>query len=358
MVKQLKAAIIGTGGISPVHNSGYVKSEMAEVYAICDIKPDVLKKKSEMFNVPAERCFANYKDLLKLKEIDCVSVCTPNKLHCEITVAALKAGKHVLCEKPMAMNAAECQKMNDAAKAAGKKLQIGLMQRFRSDATYIKKLLDEGALGNVYYGRCRAIRRRGVPSWGVFGQVDKQGGGGVIDIGVHMMDLTWFLMGRPTPVAISGTTYRTIGNTPGHMGMFGPWDWKTYTVEDFAVGLVRFKNGATMSVECGFIANLDKDSEAIHIVGDKGGAGLNPLSVQLEVGGHLLDCMPNDISTVDLHGRPDSATTNHEKEVFSFCDAIINNKPVYVPGSEIIWVQKMINGLYQSAKLGKEIKIS
>ncbi len=357
MAKKLKAGIIGTGGISTVHNSGYVKSGVADVYAICDIKPDVLKQKAELWKVPAERCFANYHDLLAMPEIDCVSVCTPNLLHCQITVDAFKAGKHVLCEKPMAMNAVEAAKMNAAAKAAGKKLQIGLMQRFRTDANYIRKLREGGHLGNVYYARCQAIRRRGVPSWGVFGQLDKQGGGGVIDIGVHLMDLTWWLMGEPIPASVSGATYRTIGNTPGHAGMFGPWDWKTYTVEDFATGLVRFKNGATMVVECGFIANLDKARESCHIVGDKGGAGLDPLTVQLEVAGHLLDCTPNDIGTVDLHGRSDRSTTNHEKEVYAFCKSIVDRKPVWVPGTEVIWVQKIIDGLYRSAKLGKEVAI-
>ena len=355
--RTLKAGIIGVGGISGVHNSGYVKSSMAEVYALCDIVPETLKKKSEMYNVPRERCFADWRDLLKLDEVDCVSICTPNKLHCEMTLAALKARKHVLCEKPMATTPAECKRMNAAAAKAGRKLQIGLMHRFRSDANYIKKLLDEGVLGNVYFARCQAIRRRGVPSWGVFGQLDKQGGGGLIDIGVHLIDLTWWLMGKPIPVAVSGATYRTIGNTPGHKGQFGPWDWKTYTVEDFASGLVRFKNGATMSIECGFIANLDKAREGLHVVGDKGGAGTNPLSVQLEVAGHIVDCTPNDISTVDLHGRPDAATSNHEKEVYSFCDAILNNKPVYVPGTEVINVQKIINGLYESAARGKEVAI-
>ena len=191
----------------------------------------------------------------------------------------------------------------------------------------------------------------------MFGQLDKQGGGGVIDIGVHMMDLTWWLMGCPRPVAISGATYRTIGNTPGHAGVFGAWDWKTYTVEDFAVGLVRFATGATMSIECGFIANLDKAHEGCHIVGDKGGAGIDPLSVQLEVAGHLLDCTPNDIATRDLHGRPDKASTMHEKEVYGFCQSILTNKPVWVPGTEIIWVQKMIDGLYASAKAKRELAI-
>lgn len=357
MSRKLKIGIIGTGGISAVHNSGYVKSGKADVYALCDINAKALKTRGEAWGVPKERRFKNYRDLLKLKEIDAVSVCTPNGLHCRITVDAFRAGKHVLCEKPMAMTPAEAQRMIDAGKKARRKLQIGLMQRFRSDVNYVKKLLDQGVLGEIYYARCQAIRRRGVPSWGVFGQVDKQGGGGLIDIGVHLIDLTWFLMGKPIPVSVSGATYKTIGDTPGHAGLFGPWDYKTYTVEDFASGLVRFRNGATMSIECGFCVNLDRPHEACHVVGDKGGAGLSPLTVQLEVAGHLLDCTPNHISTVDLHGRPDSATSNHEREVYAFCDSIIRNKPVYVPGNEAIWTQKIIDGLYRSAKLRKEVTI-
>lgn len=355
--KNLKVGIIGTGGISSMHQSGYAKSGLAELVAICDIKPDVLKDKGDKWQIPEDRRFIDYRDLLAIKELDAVSVCTPNLLHCPMTVDALRAGKHVLCEKPMAMNPAECKRMNDAASKSRRKLQIGLMQRFRADAQYVRKLVSEGVLGEVYYARCRAIRRRGVPSWGVFGQLDQQGGGGVIDIGVHLMDLTWWLMGCPQPVAISGTTYRTIGNTPGHVGMFGPWDWKTYTVEDFAVGLVRFKNGATMSVECGFCVNLNKAEESLHLAGDKGGAGLDPTTVQLEHGGHLLDCTPNDIGPVDLHGMPDKSRNNHEREVHAFCRSIVDKKPVYVPGSEVIWVQKMINGLYESAKQGREIRI-
>jgi predicted dehydrogenase len=171
------------------------------------------------------------------------------------------------------------------------------------------------------------------------------------------MDLTWWLMGCPQPVAISGTTYRTIGNTPGHVGCFGPWDWQTYTVEDFAVGLVRFKNGATMSIECGFCVNLDKPSEGCHIVGDKGGAGLSPLSVQIEQSGHLLDCTPNHIGALDLFYSAGGQVSNYDREMGSFCKAVLDNKPVWVPGTQVIWVQKMINGLYQSAKAGREVAI-
>jgi predicted dehydrogenase len=356
MAKKLKAAIIGTGGISGVHNSGYVRSGLADVYAICDIKPDVLKARGEVYEVPKERRFRDYRDLLKLKDIDVVSVCTPNKLHCEMTVAALKAGKHVLCEKPMAMTPAEAKKMVATASTCRKKLQIGLMHRFRQDAGFIRELVDDGTLGKVYYARCQAVRRRGVPSWGVFGQLDKQGGGGLIDIGVHQIDLTWWMMGQPEPLSISGASYRTIGNTPGHFGEFGAWDWKTYTVEDFTCALVRFKGGATMSIECGFCANTEKEAHNSVIVGDKGGASLEPFQVVTEARGHIMDCAPRHFVTTDLHGVP-MEIGKHELEVASFCDAVLHNKPVKVPGSQAVVVQRIIDGIYRSAKAGKEVRI-
>ena len=354
--KVLKVGIIGVGGISGVHHSGYTKCPDAELWAICDIKPNVLKEKSKLYSVPKERCFLDHRDLLKLKEIDAVSICTPNKSHCEITVNALKAGKHVLCEKPIAMNAKEGQKMVDAATKARRILQIGLMQRFRSDVNYIKSLVDDGTLGDIYYARCQAIRRRGVPSWGVFGQKAENGGGGLIDIGVHAIDFTWYAMGMPRPVAVSGASYHTIGDTPGHWGCFGEWDWKKYTVEDFVYGMVRFANGATMSIECSFIANLDRGREAFHLAGAKGGAGIDPLNIQLELNGHLMDCTPQDIMPVNKLNKP-TILSNHELEIEHFCDCILRKKPTRVPGHEVNWVQKIIDGLYASAKAGKELPI-
>ena len=353
----LKVGIIGTGGISGMHYKGYARNDAVDVYALCDVTPAVLAEKSEAYGVPKERCFTDYKDLLKLKELDAVSVCTSNKYHCRQTIDALRAGLDVLCEKPMAMTPAEAKRMVDTAAKTGRQLQIGLMQRFRPDAQYVKGLVDDGVLGEIYYARCQAVRRRGVPSWGVFGQLAQQGGGGLIDIGVHQIDLTWWLMGAPRPVAVSGQTYRTIGDTPGHFGMFGVWDHKTYTVEDFASALVRFDNGATMSIECSFVANLDKDREGCNLVGRKGGAGLSPMSVVLERNGHLMDCTPQHLIDVDPDSGMPIKIGNHEKEVLAFCDAVLSGKPVPVPGSEAIWTQKIIDGIYRSAKLGREVKI-
>ena len=355
--KKLKVGIIGTGGISNAHYNGYTKSGLGEIVAISDVSADALKKRAADWDVPEDRCFTDYKKMLKLDDVEAVSICTPNKYHAQQTVDALKAGKHVLCEKPMSMTVAEANRMVTTAEKSGRQLQIGLMHRYRPEAEFVRQLVDEGMLGEIYYARCQAVRRRGVPSWGVFGRMEEQGGGGLIDIGVHQIDLTWWMMGCPTPVSVTGQTYRTIGDKPGHFGGFGPWDHKTYTVEDFASAYVRFENGATMAIECSFNVNLNEDKQSQQIVGTRGGAGLSPLMVQMEQLGHLTDCTPHHIMMLDLQGKKCN-WSSHEKEVADFCNNVLKDKPVSVPGSEAIWTQKIINAIYKSADTGKEVKIS
>ena len=345
MAKSLKVGLIGAGGISRVHIEGYQMCPNVEVLAICDIDTKRAKAQAEKFGITHWSDSAA--DVLRMKEIEAVTVCTPNYDHKASTIKALRAGKHVLCEKPIAMNAREGQAMVDAARKARRKLQIGLHMRFTGDVQFAKSLVESGQIGTPYYARSVSIRRRGVPSWGVFGQKKLQGGGPLIDIGVHAIDLTWYLMGCPRPVAVSGKTYETIGNTPGHVGAFGAWDYKTYDVEDFAVALVRFANGATMTVESGFCVNLDKNVFGCHVVGDKGGVGTGPLNVQVEMAGHLVDCTPNDIRKVE----------GHHAEVAAFVDAIRKKTPVPVPGSQVVWVQKIIDAIYASSKANKEIRL-
>ena len=345
MPKKVKVGIIGTGGISRMHIEGYQKCPNAEVVAACDIVPERVEAAGEKFGIPHR--FTSVGRLLAMKEIDAVSVCTPNYDHMRSAVKALRAGKHVLCEKPIAMSALQGQRMIDAARKARRKLQIGLDKRFSSQVLYLKKVIDSGRIGKPYYARSRSIRRRGVPSWGVFGQKKLQGGGPLIDIGVHAIDFTWYLMGCPRPVSVSGKTYETIGATPGHAGMFGPWDYKTYDVEDFAVALVRFAGGATMMIESAFCVNLERDTLGCNVVGDKGGVSMDPLGVQLEIDGHLIDCTPNHLPKVQTY----------DAEVAAFVDAVARNKPVKVPATEVIWVQKIIDAIYASSKANREIRL-
>lgn len=345
MPEKIKVGVIGAGGISTVHVEGYQKLANVEVVAICDRIPERAQAMADKYKIP--NALSSAEDLLALDDIAAVSICTPNIDHKVSAIKALKAGKHVLCEKPMAMSAREAQAMIDEAAKAGKKLQVGLNNRFRGDSQFLKAIIAEGRLGQPYYARSLSIRRRGVPSWGVFGQKKLQGGGPLIDIGVHMIDLTWWLMGCPKPVSVSGKTYETIGGSAGHMGMFGKWDHATYDVEDFAVALVRFANGATMLVESAFCVNLDKDVFGCNIVGDKGGASLTPLTVHTEVGGHLMDCTPAHIPNIQ----------GHHAEVAAFVSAILDNKPVPVPAAEAVWTTKIIDGIYASSKSNKEVAL-
>src|SRR5207247_455321 len=191
--------------------------------------------------------------------------------------------KHVLVEKPLAMNAREGQEMVAAAKKSGKKLQVGFMTRFSGQAQALKRFIDAGDMGEIYYARAQALRRRGIPGWGVFIEKDKQGGGPLIDIGVHILDLTLFLMGHPTPTHVSGITYAKFGKRDDVLGLRGQWDPKKFTVEDFAVGFVRFDNGATLTLESSFVANMEEqDRCTTQLFGTEGCCQYSPVKIYVD----------------------------------------------------------------------------
>ena len=254
---KLRVALIGAGGIAGAHMRYYQDMDDVEMVAAVDVVLERAQKYCEEYEIPA--AYADYEEMLRQVAPDAVSVCTPNGLHAPCSIAALDAGAHVLVEKPLAMNAREGQKMLDAAEKNGKKLIIGFQNRYDPKTQFIKKLVDDGELGTVLYARVQALRRRGIPNWGVFGRKDLQGGGPLIDIGVHMLEATHYAMGAPKPVAASGSTYTYIGDKPSNVISNWPnWDYKTYTVEDLAVGHIRFANGAMLSIETSFAAHIEK----------------------------------------------------------------------------------------------------
>ncbi|MBP6963909.1 MAG: Gfo/Idh/MocA family oxidoreductase [Armatimonadetes bacterium] len=348
MGRKVKVGLIGTGSISQsVHIPAYEKHPDAEVVAVCDINLETLKKVGDRLNIPEKFRFEKYDDLLKLKEIEMVDVCTPNYVHMDPTIKGLGAGKHVICEKPIALNAKEGQKMVDAAKESGKKLMIAYCWRWNSGAQALKRFVDAGLLGDPYYARVQALRRRGVPSWGVFIDKAKQGGGPLIDIGCHALDLTLHLMGHPKPVAASGKTYTKFGTKKGTFGVWGPWDYDNYTVEDFAVGLIRFENDATLVLESSFCANLEKDIFNTTILGTEGGCQMDPLKMFREENGTLIDTTPVCLPNVGTH----------EAEIYAFIDAIQTKKPSPVPGEDGLMVAKILDAIYKSSEVGKEVAI-
>jgi predicted dehydrogenase len=350
MSKKLKIGIIGSGGIAQsCHMPGYASMpDLCEIVAVCDVDPATAQKAADKFGVT--QTYTDYRKLLEDKEIDAVSVATPNAFHLHPTVEALQSGKHVLCEKPLAMNAAEGKQMCRAAKQAGKILQVGLQTRFSGPAIFLKEYIDHGNMGKIYYARAQALRRRGVPAWGVFIDKEKQGGGPLIDIGVHILDLTLSLMGYPKPVSASGKTWDDLGKNPELFNTWGDYDRSKYTVEDFAVGLIKFDDGSVVVLESSFMANLDGGPFQSQLFGTKAGALIKPYaedSVRIftEQNRQLFNLEPINVPKVE-HA--------HVAEVQAFVDAILNNKPSPVPGEQGLILNAVFDALYKSSETGKE----
>lgn len=207
MDRIVKIGIIGCGGIANgKHLPALKKLPNVQMVAFCDIIKEKAEQAAKAYGTPDAKVFTDYHDILKMDDIEVVHVLTPNRSHSFITVDALEAGKHVMCEKPMAINAEEAKKMVDAAKRTGKKLTIGYQNRQRPDSLYVKRECDEGTLGDIYYAKAIALRRRAVPTWGVFLNEYEQGGGPLIDIGTHALDLTLWCMNNYEPKYCVGTT--------------------------------------------------------------------------------------------------------------------------------------------------------
>ena len=313
--------------------------------AVADIDRKAARAAADRFDIP--HALTDYRELLALDGIDAVSVATPNAHHVAPTVAALKAGKHVLCEKPIAMTARDAQRMVDAARTAKRQLMIAHQHRFRADVQALKRAIDDGSLGEVYYAESIAMRRRGIPGWGVFIQKEHSGGGPLIDIGVHILDMTLYLMGHPKPTAASACTYTAFGKRKNVIGGWGQWDPRKYTVEDLAVGFVRFDNGASMVVKSSWAANIGKEEFNTWLLGTEGGCCLEPLGIFREEHGSLVDIQPVSLPRVD----------GYFEEIKAFVEAVRSARPVPIPGEQALVTQKIMDALYRSAEEGKEVAI-
>lgn len=352
-MKKLGIGIIGSGAIAQsCHMPGYASvPDKCEILAVADADPGTAKKAAEKFGVP--HIFNDYRELLALPEIDAVSIATPNAFHKQPTVDALKAGKHVLCEKPMAMNGEECREMIRAQKESGKILQIALQWRFGGSIRFMKDFIDKGHMGEIYYARAMALRRRGVPGWGVFIDKEKQGGGPLIDIGVHILDITLHLMGYPKPVSASGQTYSKMGTNPKYWNAWGDYDRTKFTVEDFAIGFIKFENGATITLESSFMGNLEREFFGCHLFGTDSGALLDlftpkPIQIYTEIDKQLFDLTPQNIPEVK---------SMHTEEVVAFVNAILEGGPSPVPGEQGLILNAVFDALYKSSDSGKEERV-
>lgn len=350
MAKKVRIGVIGTGGIAnAAHLPGYDKvPDLCEIVALCDIDPEALQKTAAKYP-QVTNLFDDHKKMLEMADIDAVSICTPNYAHYETTMNALKAEKNVLCEKPIAMNAIQAQEMVSEARKAGKILQVGYNSRFLPSNQVLKKFMDAGELGDIYYARSQALRQRGIPGWGVFIDKEKQGGGPLIDIGVHVLDLTLWLMGHPKPVRASGVTYQKFGKRGDVVGFLGQWDHTKFTVEDFASALIRFENGATIVLEASFVANLKQEVNNVTLLGTEGGAECYPLSITQE--------RHKSVFTFEPHIPGGNNINTHFAEMKAFVECVRDKKEPLVTGEHGLMVAKIMDAIYQSAELGHEVAI-
>ncbi len=344
--KPLRVGIIGAGGIArDQHIPGYQKVEGVEIAAVCDVREDAARHIAQKHNIP--NVYRDFRKMLRKEKLDAVSVCTPNAFHMDPTIAALRSGVHVLCEKPIALNARQGEAMCAEARKVKRILMVGLHMRFSPSAKMLKQFIQDGELGHIYYARAQALRRGGVPSWGVFIEKDKSGGGPLIDIGVHILDLALWLMGHPEPVSVTGNTYCYFGNREGVSNEWGKWDPKRFTVEDTGMGFVRFKNGMTLCLETSWKSHIDEDLFKVSFLGMEGGAVTEPLRVMRDKRGTMVDITPQRLPKV----------APHAEEIREFVEAIREGKPSPVPGEEALMTTRILDGIYASAKKGKEIRL-
>lgn len=367
-MSKVKIAIVGCGGIANQKHMPSLKQfpDRAEMVAFCDILPERAEKAAKEYGVPGAKVYTDYKEMLAdtSVEFDTVHVCTPNVSHCPITVAAFEAGKNVMCEKPMAHCTSDAQKMIDAWKKSGKLFTVGYQNRFRDDTQTLHASCESGELGEIYFAKAHALRRRAVPTWGVFPNKALQGGGPLIDIGTHALDITLWMMDNYEPESVSGQVFYKLGRLPnGPEGnVFGPWDPETFEVEDSAFGLVKMKNGATIYLEASWALNVLKSMEAsTTLCGTKAGAeihhggsyGQDELIYNTVEHNQLMEKVISPAPLVDFFAGGAAAEAIREQD--QWLNAILNGGEPLVKPEQAFVVTQILEGIYQSAESGKEV---
>lgn len=341
---EIKIGVIGLG-MGCVHIEGYRSHPRAKVTAICDKDRKRLHEVAQKYGIT--KTYTNAEAMFAAESLDAVSVCTPNKFHAPLTMKALDRGLHVLCEKPIAMNTAEAVAMNTLARKRRRKLTINYSSRFFPTSLALKREVDKGTFGEIYFGRTVWHRRRGMPGFGGwFGDKKLAGGGPLIDLGVHRLDLALWLMGFPEPASVSGVTCNRI------VSELAKREGKKFTVEDLACGMIKFTNGATLIIETSWALNIKQRQELIlRLCGTKGG-----LSQEDVNGEYTTTEIFSDEDGYFFTRSLDFTTAPTTSAMFEFVDSILGKRPPIATGDEGIKVMKILDGIYESARTGREVR--
>jgi predicted dehydrogenase len=339
-MKKLRIGIIGVGGIAlGRHIPSFLQiKDSCEITALSDIHVERAQETAEKYNIPY--VFANYHDLFSI--VDAVCICTPNKFHAEITIAAFEAGVHVLCEKPMALSAEECEAMLTASINADKVLAIAYHYRFMKEAQAAKMAMEN--VGTPLVIRVQALRRRKVPGWGVFTNKDLQGGGSLIDYGCHLLDLALWLMGNPNHTTVTGTAYNSLSKMPNQVNQWGSFNHETFNVDDHVTAYIQFESGASMLFETSWAANIKADAEHLSISGVDGGLSVFPFELYTTKNGMLLNSEATWLPGEEDHGL---------QQARNFIEACLGLNELVVKPEEALQVSQIIDQIYASG--GKNI---
>ena len=345
MSRTLRMGVVGLG-MGKAHIRGYQSHPAAEMVAICDVDEKRLNAAAVEMDI-SER-YTDARSMFRKAGLDGVSIAVPNKFHAPLTIEALKAGLHVLCEKPMAMTVKEAERMNAAAGKAGKNLMINFSFRFTEASYALKQQVDAGVVGDIYFGRSVWHRRRGIPGFGGwFGNKELSGGGPLIDLGVHRLDLALWLMGYPEPVAISGSAYNIIAKEKAKK------ERKEFTVEDLACGIVKFANGATLILEASWALNIDEREHMVTaLYGDRGGLAHKNVNGGYEFTAEVYTEEDDNLFTKTLDGRTAQVPSSYHE----FVDSILEEREPLATGEQGLKVMKILEGIYRSADTGREVR--
>lgn len=343
----LKIGIVGTGGIATGrHIPAFqrIDQDKGLLTAVYDVNEERAWEVSKIYNI--REVYSEYNQLLE--NVDAVVICTPNKFHSELTVQALKAGCHVLCEKPMALGIEEGEAMLKASQESGKHLSIAYHYRFMKESQAAKRLITDGMIGEPVVSRFQALRRRKVPGWGVFTNKDLQGGGSLMDYGCHLLDLTMWLLDFPKPIEVSAAAYDKLSRLPDLTNEWGTINAETFNVDDHLTGYIRFENGSTLLLESSWAANIKEDKETLSISGTSGGLDVFPLNLNQAKHGMLLDSTPYFLPGEEHIDLP---------QAVNFVNCCLGLAQPVVKAEEALATTKLIHYLYQSSEDGSSIRI-
>lgn len=355
-MRKLRVGVVGCGGIANQKHLPAMKANgNFEIAAFCDLIEERAQKAKREYGTEDARVFTDYRELLK-ENLEAVYVLTPNSAHAPISIAAMEAGMHVMCEKPMAKTYAEAKEMVETARRTGKILTIGYQNRYRPDSRYLKRACENGDLGEIYYAKAHALRRRAVPTWGVFLDAEKQGGGPLIDIGTHALDLTLWMMDNYEPEMVVGSVYRKLADQTETGNIFGDWDPEIFTVEDSAFGYIKMKNGATIVLESSWALNtLDVGEAKTVLCGTKAGADMvKGLRInRVNYGKQCVEEPDLQAGGVAYYDGASEAAKDVEQRIFY--NAVVNGEEPVVKPEQALVVTQILEAIYRSGETGKPV---